>query len=97
MSDIITRLRAVPPQRTDANNRMLCLEAADEIERLRAYQNETAKAWTKLTESQEQEIEHLQNEVKKWQVLASQGIQIERELRATIASGKLDPAQVWPS
>ncbi len=32
-----------------------------ENEQLRAYQNETAKAWTKLTESQEQEIEHLKN------------------------------------
>lgn len=30
-----------------------------ENERLRAYQNETAKAWTKLTESQEQEIDRL--------------------------------------
>ena len=30
-----------------------------EIERLRAHQDETAKAWTKLTESQEQEIERL--------------------------------------
>ena len=51
MSDIVTRLRAVPPQRTDANNRVLCAEAAAEIERLRDI----------------------------------------------IASGKLDPAQVWPS
>ena len=30
------------------------------------------------------DIEHLRNEAKKWQVLASQGIQIERELRAEI-------------
>jgi len=30
------------------------------------------------------EIEHLSNEAKKWQVLANQGIQIERELRAEI-------------
>jgi len=51
VSSIIERLRAVPPQRTDANNRALCVEAADEIERLRAI----------------------------------------------ITSGKLDPAQVWPS
>ena len=35
---------------------------ADEIERLQAYQDETAKAWTKLTESQEQEIEQLHKE-----------------------------------
>src|SRR5688500_17073715 len=35
-------------------------EAAAEVERLTAYQNETAKAWTKLTESQEVEIERLQ-------------------------------------
>jgi len=43
-------------------------------------------------------VEHLQNEIKKWQVLASQGIQVERELRvenarlkavlATIAGSK---------
>jgi len=30
----------------------------------------------------EAEVEHLRNEAKKWQVLASQGIQTERELRA---------------
>ena len=40
-----------------------CRKAADEIERLLVYQNETAKAWTKLTESQEQEIERLRAEV----------------------------------
>jgi len=50
-ADIVDRLLAVPQQRTDANNRALCAEAAAEIERLRAI----------------------------------------------IASGKLDPAQVWPS
>jgi hypothetical protein len=50
-ADIIDRLLAVPQQRTDANNRALCVEAAAEIERLRAL----------------------------------------------VASGKLDPAQVWPS
>lgn len=34
-------------------------EARAEIARLTAYQNETALAWTKLTESQEQEIAKL--------------------------------------
>jgi len=36
MTDIAERLLEVPQQRTDANNRALCAEAADEIERLRA-------------------------------------------------------------
>jgi len=36
---------------------------------------DSVKAW-------EAETEHLRNEVKKWEVLASQGIRIERELRA---------------
>jgi len=36
---------------------------------------DSVKAW-------EAETEHLRNEIKKWQVLTSQGIQTERELRA---------------
>lgn len=39
--------------------------AQREIERLRAWQNETAKAWTKVTESQEQEIERLRAALQK--------------------------------
>lgn len=39
-------------------------ELEAEIKRLTAYQNETAKAWTKLTESQEEEIEKLKALVK---------------------------------
>ena len=34
--------------------------------------------------AEQDEIMHLRNEAKKWQVLVSQGIQIERELRAEV-------------
>lgn len=38
--------------------------AEREIDRLNAYQDKTAMAWTKLTESQEREIERLQAALK---------------------------------
>ena len=57
MSDIVHELRYAA---TDHDSTGYVMEkAAAEIERLRAHQDETAKAWTKLTESQEQEIERL--------------------------------------
>ena len=57
MSDLVKRLRA---DTRSAVSVSLPEEAADEIERLQARQDEAAKAWTKLTDSQEQEIEQLQ-------------------------------------
>lgn len=54
-------------------------EQEAEIERLTAYQNETAKAWTKLTESQEEEIAKLHErcEAYKGQVKSGE-MEIER-------------------
>lgn len=36
-------------------------KAAADIDRMQLFQDETAKAWTKLTESQEREIEQLRS------------------------------------
>lgn len=60
----------------------------DEIERLRAYQNETALAWTKLTESQEDEIEQLRAALAKLAdplLIKSEGVGTARALH-TIAT-----------
>ncbi len=59
MSDIVERLRSNYSENDSSGEAHMALEAADEIKRLRAYQNETALAWSKLTESQEAEIERL--------------------------------------
>ena len=58
MTELLRRLRAAG-DRAEGRPYSDMHGAADEIERLRAHQDETAKAWTKLTESQEQEIERL--------------------------------------
>jgi predicted nucleic acid-binding Zn-ribbon protein len=54
-------IKRLQEQTNNAIAKRYDLEA--EIERLRAYQNQTALAWTKLTESQEAEIEQLKGEV----------------------------------
>lgn len=65
-TDIVERIRNRGP---DDDHFSMLDAAADEIVRLKAFQDETAKAWTRLTESQEQEIDALHDEIAQMQEL----------------------------
>ena len=75
MTDIVERLREA---NSDYHNPLM-REAADEIERLRAYQDEAAKAWTKLTDSQDDEIEQLCREIKRLQAALIEAAEMVNE------------------
>lgn len=83
---IVDQLRqlAHPNAHTSDYVKARLVEAADEIERLCAYQNETAKAWTKLTESQEEEIEQLRSDLELRNQTALDRKEIIRGLEAEI-------------
>jgi hypothetical protein len=56
-------------------------ELIEEVEKLRKLQDETAKAWTKYTDSLEDEVEKLKDDVEILQKIISQGIVTESTLR----------------
>lgn len=76
-----------------------CLRVKAEIERLNAYQDKTAMAWTKLTESQEREIARLRAALEKCAgacYLDDHDLEYKPTREALIAQRALAPAGEKP-